>query len=193
MKFKLVLATSTLPKKMPETIVYWNRCETKINSENQSLVSQQQLDEFHSLKGVKLHDYPEDRAKVAKHFPLLDNKQIYADSQQEQFSNPIESLVYYSPEVQSLIESLYEPRPVEGHIIIENPRDTDVFFNSKFESGNLKQAFIVPQPSDFDELTDEEAMIGDYLPKEEKEYLRSVLEKRREKKKETAKKTVQDS
>lgn len=107
MKFKLVLATSTLPKKMPETIVYWNRCETKINSETQSLVSQQQLDEFHSLKGVKLHDYPEDRAKVAKHFPLLDNKQIYADSLQEQFSNPIESFVYYSPEVQSLIESLY--------------------------------------------------------------------------------------
>jgi len=75
---------------------------------------------------------------------------------------------------------------VEGHIIIENLRDTDVFFNSNFESGNLKQAFIVPQPLDFDELTDEEAMIGDYLPKEEKDYLRSMLDKRREKRKENA-------
>ncbi len=82
---------------------------------------------------------------------------------------------------------------MEGHITIENLRDTDVFFNSKFESGNLKQAFIVPQPLDFDELTDEEAMIGDYLPKEEKEYLRSMLDKRREKRRETADKSVTES
>ena len=79
----------------------------------------------------------------------------------------MESLIYYSPEMKSWISQLNKPRQVEGHITIENLRDTDVFFNSKFESGNLKQAFIVPQPSDFDELTDEEAMIGDYLPKEE--------------------------
>lgn len=72
-----------------------------------------------------------------------------------------------------------KPRPIEGHIILENLKDTDVFFNSKFESGNLKQAFIVPQPSDYDELTDEEAMIGDYLPKAEKDFLRSMLDKRR--------------
>jgi uncharacterized membrane protein len=50
----------------------------------------------------------------------------------------------------------------------------------------------VPQPSDFDELTDEEAMIGDYLPKEEKEYLRSMLDKRREKRRETAQKSLQE-
>lgn len=34
MKFRQVLPTSTLPKKMPETIVYWNRCETKVNQES---------------------------------------------------------------------------------------------------------------------------------------------------------------
>ena len=36
-------------------------------------------------------------------------------------------------------------------------------------------------------------MIGEYLPKEEKEYLRSILDKRREKRKETADRSVNDS
>ena len=36
-------------------------------------------------------------------------------------------------------------------------------------------------------------MIGDYLPKEEKEYLRSMLDKRREKRRETAQKSVNES
>ena len=104
----------------------------------------------------------------------------------------MESIIYYSPELKSQISQLKTPKPVEGYIIIENLRDTDIFFNSKFESGNLKQAFIVPQPVDFDELTDEEAMIGEYLPQEEKEYLRSMLEKRREKRRETIDKGNQD-
>lgn len=74
MRFKLIVAKSTLPKKMPETIVYWNRCETRVNQETQSLVTQEQLQYFHAHYGVKLHDYPDAIAKVAKSFPLLDGK-----------------------------------------------------------------------------------------------------------------------
>lgn len=35
-------------------------------------------------------------------------------------------------------------KPIEGLISLLNIRSTDIFFNSRFESGNLKQAFIVP-------------------------------------------------
>lgn len=30
--------------------------------------------------GIKLHDYPDLRVRVAKEFPLLDDKEIWADS-----------------------------------------------------------------------------------------------------------------
>lgn len=40
MRFKLVEPASTLPKTMPETIVYWNRCETKINPQNEQIINQ---------------------------------------------------------------------------------------------------------------------------------------------------------
>lgn len=37
-----------------------------------------------------------------------------------------------------------KPRLVEGVIRIDNTRNYDLFFNSNFESGNLRQAFMVP-------------------------------------------------
>lgn len=38
----------------------------------------------------------------------------------------------------------------EGFIKFERARANDCFFNSRFESGNLRQVFRVPQESDFD-------------------------------------------
>ena len=39
---------------------------------------------------------------------------------------------------------------MEGLILRQNIRGSDVFFNSNFECGNLRQAFIVPQESDYE-------------------------------------------
>ena len=39
MRFKLIVPTSTLPKKMPETIVYWNRCETRVSYDSSSVIT----------------------------------------------------------------------------------------------------------------------------------------------------------
>jgi hypothetical protein len=41
----------------------------------------------------------------------------------------------------------------------QNIRGTDLFFNSQFESGNLKQVFIVPQESDFKDILEDEMVI----------------------------------
>ena len=57
---------------------------------------------------------------------------------------------------------------MEAIIRIDAVRPYDVFFNSNFEAGNLKQAFLVPQNEDFDEVTDEEAVIPDYFTDDEK-------------------------
>lgn len=40
---------------------------------------------------------------------------------------------------------------IEGYIQIDQVREDTIFFNSKFESGNLRQAFKVPQDASIPE------------------------------------------
>jgi hypothetical protein len=47
-------------------------------------------------------------------------------------------------------------REIEGRITRYNIRSTDIFFNSKFELGNLKQAFIVPSDRDYQKVVEED-------------------------------------
>lgn len=53
----------------------------------------------------------------------------------------------------------------EGYVKYEKLRPFDCLFNSRFESGNLRQAFKVPKDHDFDMIpVDDE--VPDYLPDE---------------------------
>ena len=54
---------------------------------------------------------------------------------------------------------------MEGYIILENPQEPDILFNSRFESGNLKQAFRLPREEDYMEVEAVE-QIPDYYPEE---------------------------
>jgi hypothetical protein len=75
----------------------------------------------------------------------------------------MEKLIYKSPVVQDSIEAFKKEKPIEGNIVRMNVRGSDLFFNSRFESGNLKQVFIEPQPSDYEDLLEDEMVIPDEL------------------------------
>lgn len=72
-----------------------------------------------------------------------------------------------------------KPRLVEGVIRIDNTRNYDVFFNSNFESGNLRQAFMVPQEADLDTESDEEKKIPLHLTKEERDIAVAEIKRKR--------------
>ena len=97
-------------------------------------------------------------------FPLLGDpsnpeNQIWADPIQEKYVNQMEKTIHKSQTVKEQRDFLKKGRQVEGRITRFNLRTTDVFFNSKFELGNLKQAFIVPNESDFEAICEEKMVI----------------------------------
>ena len=53
----------------------------------------------------------------------------------------------------------------EGLIKFERVRSTDILFNSRFESGNLRQVFKIPRDGDY-EWEDIMPEVPDYLPPE---------------------------
>ena len=69
---------------------------------------------------------------------------------------------------------------IEGFIKFERIRGTDVVFNSKFESGNLRQAFRVPYNHDFESVEVEEE-VPDFLPEIDQQEIRERILERRKK------------
>ena len=68
--------------------------------------------------------------------------------------------------------------PTEGYIKFERLRPYDCLFNSRFESGNLRQVFKVPQDYDFDWIPVDDT-VPDYLPEELQEEKREEIKQAR--------------
>ena len=58
----------------------------------------------------------------------------------------------------------------------ERIRNSDVLFNSRFESGNLRQVFKVPRDGDY-EWVEIEPEVPDYLPPELQEEEKAKIDK----------------
>jgi len=103
-----------------------------------------------------MHDYPRDRDKCAHNFPFFNNKDIWQDHRREKYLRTTEQVAHqgYDEDNPKDWAKEMKPRMVEGVIRIDNTRNYDVFFNSNFESGNLRQAFLVPQEADLDTESD---------------------------------------
>lgn len=59
-----------LPPKLPEYLIYWNRCETRI--ESQRLVSYTQIQNFQKAAITQFVDTAS-KEKVMKKFPIIDD------------------------------------------------------------------------------------------------------------------------
>lgn len=165
-------AESTLPKKLPENLVYWNRCETRVDS--QKLVTYSQIKHFQQANLIQFRD-DESKEKVMKKFPMIDGLEMWADPSQEKFVNQHEKAIYG---IKKWPKSQKE-YIAEGLIKFERIRTHDVFFNSRFESGNLRQVYKVPQEIDFDYIPKDD-IVPDYIPEELQELRREeIIEERK--------------
>lgn len=69
-------ADSTLPRKLPDNLVYWNRCETRVDSVK--LISYSRLSAFQKAELVQFEDEASAK-KVMTKFPLIDDLEMWAD------------------------------------------------------------------------------------------------------------------
>ena len=72
-----------------------------------------------------------------KQFPIIDGLEMWQNSKDEKFANQHEKAIY---ELWSWSKPL--EFKTEAFIKFERVRSYDCFFNSRFESGNLRQVFI---------------------------------------------------
>ena len=86
---------------------------------------------------------------------------MWSDRKQERFENKHEQGIFLS----NKWPQGYKAFETEGLIRYEKCRTHDVLFNSRFESGNCRQVFKVPQEADY-EYVDIEPTVPDYLPPE---------------------------
>ena len=107
------------------------------------------------------------KKQVMTQFPYIDNLECWADRSQEKFVNGHEKAIFNLRKWPRGIKEY----TTEGYIKFERVRSHDCFFNSNFESGNLRQVFKVPQEPDFDWVPVEER-VPDYLPEELQEERR---------------------
>ena len=90
-------------------------------------------------------DDPVSREKVMKQYPFIDDLEIWQDKEEEKFVNQHEKAIF---EMRTWAKPL--EFKTEAFIKYDRVRSTDCFFNSRFESGNLRQVFKVPYEADQD-------------------------------------------
>ena len=68
-----------LPPKCPENIVYWNKCETRV--ESQRLITAKQILDFQKKKVVQFNEEEDikKRTKVMDKFPFMKDMQCWSD------------------------------------------------------------------------------------------------------------------
>ena len=102
-----------------------------------------------------------------KEFPIIDGLEMWADPTQEKFVNNHEKAIFTMREWPKSQKEFI----TEGFIKFEKARPDDIFFNSRFESGNLRQVYKVNLDSDFDWIPKDDK-VPDYLPEELQEERR---------------------
>lgn len=144
-------ANDKIPDRMPPTLVYWNRCTTRVNEATQSLVAAEQLLAFQSQRYC-FHSFKKAvESTMGSSYPFFPNKPMWQDPQQQDRPTKVEIFALKDENNNPRDwKSMLSFKPTEATISIESTRLRDVFFNSNFESGNLKQAFIIPQDADFE-------------------------------------------
>eukprot|EP00347_Sterkiella_histriomuscorum_P023142 403335786 len=114
---------SSLPTELPDNLIYWIRCETKVKPDCQLVTNSTQL-----------------KAVLVKI-----NQQIIIKKSKDQIKNFKQACLSFKIKLEKSLLTDLRSFDIEGHIQLDNVTEHQVFFNSKFESGNLRQAFKVPQ------------------------------------------------
>jgi hypothetical protein len=127
--------TYNLTPELPIHMIYWNRCETRVLDD--ALVTNGQLLEFYREEFMHHEDLDGDVAQVSDEPPFFRSKKTFFDPMQEKFVNTAEEKIFKNNVWPDGMKKYH----IEGQIILANVDDSTIFFNSKFESGNLRQVF----------------------------------------------------
>ena len=84
--------SKNLPPELPQNLIYWNRCETRVREEEE-LVTNTQLIEFYREEFKHHEDMDGDVARVSDNPPFFRNKPMFADPKQEKFVSRAEERI----------------------------------------------------------------------------------------------------
>lgn len=127
--------TFNLTPELPLNLVYWNRCETRVDDED--IVTNSQLLEFYREEFMHHEDLDGSVAQVSDQAPYFRGKPMFRDPKQEKFVSSAEERILKNNVWPDGMKKYH----IEGHIILGSVDDSTIFFNSKFETGNLRQVF----------------------------------------------------
>jgi len=98
---------SSLPPELPENLIYWNRCETKVKADSQS-ISNSELEEFYKFQ---LHHFPQIGKDIDD--DLLAYIPTFQDQGREEFISKAEEKIFKSVKKD---KNQGENRKIEGFI-----------------------------------------------------------------------------
>ena len=132
-----------LPPQLPEGLVYWNRCKALLQPEaierSGHSISNDMLESFYATDFRHHEDLDGDVAKVSDRAPFFRGKPIWVDLHMKpRFVNRAEERILKENVWPEGLRKYH----IEGHIMLSKCTDRTVFFNSQFETGNLRQVFI---------------------------------------------------
>ena len=84
--------SKNLPPELPQNLIYWNRCETRVRDEEE-LITNTQLIEFYREEFKHHEDMDGDVARVSDNPPFFRNKTMFADPKQEKFVSRAEERI----------------------------------------------------------------------------------------------------
>jgi hypothetical protein len=114
MKDRIIVLDNTfnLPAELPNNLVYWYRCETRVDQED--VISNTQLLEFYREEFFHHEDVGGCVAKVSDKPPFFRGKKMFCDPTQEKFVNTAEEKILKGNVWPDGIKKFH----IEGHIII---------------------------------------------------------------------------
>ena len=132
--------SKNLPPELPKNLIYWHRCQTEVCQQDQ--ITNEFLLDFYQTEFKWHEDQKGEIGKVSDELPFFRSKPIFIDEQIQYGKKPR----YANKAEEKILKDNnwsqgFVKYDIEGKIMVAKPNDRSVFFNAKFESGNLRQVF----------------------------------------------------
>jgi hypothetical protein len=106
----------------------------------------------------------------------MKDAEMWAEANPDQFVSDTEKKVFTQTDWPSSLEK----RDCEGYIRFERVKSTDVFFNSRFESGNLRQVYKINRPTDYETIDVDKYLSELAEPMDRREAIKKLVAEKHE-------------
>lgn len=129
--------TNNLTPELPKDLIYWYRTKTEVV--NTDFINNEQLNDFYDTEFKWHEDLDGEVGRVSDVLPFFRDMPIWIDNEvqygnKRRYINRAEHRILTENKwIQGMMQY-----PIEGKIMIAKPTPRSVFFNAKFETGNLR-------------------------------------------------------